>query len=229
MSQQYRRVFIAALLLGYSWGHKQHGPPVAEDGEKIFDFGEPVVAGSGCERAEIVPSVVFGKNAKVSVLLHEYVANTENKTRVRKNCAIAVPVTVKKGFSIGIVRVDYRGAVYVPDEEGSKAMFRAEYFFAGAEGPKRRDDFPPGFDDEITLTDDVGAIVWTPCDNTQEIFRINTSITSKKKQQTKEDTQIVIDSAIVTDQYSGNQFIYWLQYARCDENSRMIRMGGGRP
>eukprot|EP00854_Cymbomonas_tetramitiformis_P000758 gene758-1231_t len=165
----------------------------------VFSLGPPTFFGSGCP-ADTVRVVLSADEQSVAILFSDFRSETsDRRTRVRRSCNVAVPFTIKQGISIGVFRVDYRGAVYVPNQDGSSALFNAEYFFSGITGPKAEVEFPPGTDDELTITNEilVTAIAWSPCGSESEIFRANAAVTAKKKNRGDEDVQIAIDSADV--------------------------------
>ncbi|DAZ99065.1 TPA: hypothetical protein N0F65_008370 [Lagenidium giganteum] len=175
-----------------------------------FKFGSPTFFGSGCPAGTVrlVPST---DGQTFSVLFSAYNAQTSSSsTRQRKSCNLAVPVDVQPGFSVAIFKVDYRGNVYVGGNDGSNARFDTEYFFAGSRGPSSNAKWDKAIDDNVLLTVDAAAIVWSPCGASTN-FRVNSAITAFKPSPSASDVQIAIDSADAT---TGG-FRYYVQYQQC--------------
>eukprot|EP00873_Tetraselmis_striata_P010393 jgi/Tetstr1/430657/TSEL_020450.t1 len=85
---------------------------------------------------------------------------------------------------------------------------RAEYFWAGQLGPVRDTTFPPGFDDDFTLTDTVvgASVVFSPC-GADVNFRINTSLEARKgvSDTNGSEVEITVDTSDIT--VSGQQLV----------------------
>jgi hypothetical protein len=115
---------------------------------------------------------------------------------------------VPQGYSIAILKVDYRGYNSVPS--GGEARFDAEYFWAGARGPTISRIFTGPFDDTFTLTDELIArtLVWTPCGASVNL-RINTGAMVRSNSR-MDQAMSQIDSADIS---SG--LIYHFQWRRC--------------
>mmetsp|Transcript_20126 Transcript_20126/g.51547 ORF Transcript_20126/g.51547 Transcript_20126/m.51547 type:complete len:218 (+) Transcript_20126:143-796(+) len=190
------------LLFATSFAHSREllqSPAFTVDQSKVT-FG-----GSGCPSGT-VQVVASPDGQTLSVLFDEYSAATQGRdTRDRKSCNLALPVSVPNGISLGIFEVDYRGFVFVPNEDGASARMTAEYFWAGQRGPTRRSEFPPGFDDDFTLSDTLtgSAVVFSPCG--QDVnFRINTSIEARKARNGN-DAEIAVDTTDI--RVSGQQLV----------------------
>ena len=111
---------------------------------------------------------------------------------------------------MAIAKIDYRGNVYVPNDELSYADFDAEYFFAGSEGDTTSHHFASGFNDDVYLSDTVAALVWSDC-GVATNFRVNAAVTAYKANATSNDVQIAVDSQDA--QFGG--FRYHVQYKSC--------------
>lgn len=166
-----------------------------------IDSSEVTFGGSGCPQGTV--SVVASPDEEtLSILFDSYAAmTTEDDTRDRLSCNVALPVHVPNGFSLGIFQVDYRGYAYVPRIRGARATMRAEYFWAGQRGPVRRTSFNRGYDDDFTLSDTlVGAsVVWSPCGQDVNL-RVNTSIEARKRKKNTdgEEVEIAVDTQDIT-------------------------------
>ena len=115
-----------------------------------------------------------------------------------------------KGISVAIAKVDYRGNVYVPNDELSYADFDAEYFFAGSGGLSTSRHFASNYNDDVYLSDSVAALVWSDC-GVSTNFRINAAVTAYKANESNNDVQIAVDSQ---DAQLGG-FRYYVQYKSC--------------
>ena len=182
----------------------------------VFQMGTPTFFGSGCP-ANSVRVITASDGQSVSVLFSDYLATTTSRRkRVRKSCNLAVPVDVKRGVSLGVFRVDYRGYSYVPEgDRRSYSKFDAEYYFAGKEGPKVSRKYRAGTDKDLFISNKlaVGAVTWSPCGASTN-FRINTAITAFKKNAADEDVEIAIDSADATVEES-QYFKYYFTWRKC--------------
>ena len=176
-----------------------------------FFFQSPTFEGSGCP-SDSVQIITASDFQTVSVLFSEYSAATSSKSTFdRKSCNLAVPVDIAPGYSMGIVKVDYRGYVFAP-KKSSEADFMAEYFFAGIKGPVVKEEYTK-YQDDIYVSNDVGiaSVVWSDC-GSSTIFRINTSIMARKDSSDDEDVFITIDT---TDMTVTNAFTYYVTTKKC--------------
>lgn len=148
---------------------------VLNDDGPVIEIEDADYGGSGCP--EGTASVVIIGNT-LSILFDEYAAETGygNETD-RKSCNYAVALRVPQGFTIALLKIDYRGFAAIPS--GGFGRLRAEYFFAGQNGPVYTRVFPAGYFGDWMETDFVGGSVWSPCGG-EVIARGNTSIIAKK-------------------------------------------------
>ena len=103
-------------------------PVFAVDG---ITLGEPGYGGTGCP-AGSVSATLSPDATSLSLLFDKYqvaVGGVTNKSFDRKSCNIAIPVRVPQGFSVSILKIDYRGFNQLP--QGASSQFNVEYFFAG--------------------------------------------------------------------------------------------------
>lgn len=175
-----------------------------------LELGEPTHGGSGCP-AGSVGTALNDSGTELSVFFDDFMVEAGGVTgkRVgRKNCSVGIPVHVPQGFSIALVDVDYRGYTYLP--RGTRAMFSAEYFFAGSRGPRLRKSFRGELDDEYLITDNLiaRALVWSKC-GADTILRINTSMTAISNRWL-DDVLATVDSADIS-----TGVVYQIQWRRC--------------
>ncbi len=130
------------------------------------------------------------------------------KTFDRKSCAVGVPVIIPSGYSVSVVRVDYRGYSNVP--QGGRGQFSTEYFFAGERSPRLTENFYGG-ERNYTLTDNVmlRGLSWSRC-GSQENLRINTGL-SLSTNRRGDDAMITLDSIDV-----DSEVVFHLQWRRCN-------------
>lgn len=173
-------------------------------------LGQPAYGGSGCPAG--TASVTVSPNQKaISVLFDQFVAESGGATgrRIdRKSCNLTIPVYVPSGYSIGIFQVDYRGFNSLPS--GSRARFEAEYFWAGARGPRTVQEFSGPLNRSFFVQDELLTrnIVWTPCGDSVNL-RVNASIFNQTNWR-NDQTLSMVDSADVT-----GELIYHIQWRRC--------------
>lgn len=174
-------------------------------------LGTAAYGGTGCPGGSASVTVSPDQSA-LSILFDSYVAESGGSTGKmidRKSCNISVPVQVPQGYSVAIFQVDYRGYGAVP--YGAQAKFDAEYFWAGARGPKISRVLAGPYNDNYTLTDQIiaSSTVWTPCGASVNL-RLNTSMMAQTNAR-RDQTMATVDSADIS---SG--LIYHLQWRRCN-------------
>lgn len=173
-------------------------------------LGQPAYGGTGCPSGSASVTVSPDQSA-LSILFDSYITESgaaTARTVDRKSCNISIPVRVPSGYSVAVFQVDYRGYNLVP--RGGMAKFDAEYFWAGARGPRVSRTFTGPTNDNFSISDALVAttMVWSPC-GADVILRTNTSLMSKSNSRGDQALSMV-DSADIT---SG--LIYRLQYRRC--------------
>lgn len=172
-------------------------------------LGQPAYGGTGCPAGSASVTLSPDQDA-LSILFDNYVAEAGGGRRVdRKSCNISVPVQVPSGYSVAVFQVDYRGFNSIP--RGAQSRFDAEYFWAGARGPRISRTFVGPVNDVYSVTDGLiaTALVWTPC-GASVTLRVNTSMMAQSNARS-EQTLATVDSADIS---SG--LIYHLQWRRCN-------------
>jgi hypothetical protein len=111
---------------------------------------------------------------------------------------------------VAVSQVDYRGNVYVPNDEGSHADFTAEYFLNGDDGPRYTRSFAGGISGDIFASDPVAVVKYSPC-GASTVLRVNANVVAQKTNPNAGDVQIAIDTA---DTKLGG-FRYKIQYKAC--------------
>lgn len=172
-------------------------------------LGQAAYGGTGCPAGSASVTLSPDQDA-LSILFDNYVAEAGGGRRVdRKSCNISVPVQVPSGYSVAVFQVDYRGFNSIP--RGAQSRFDAEYFWAGARGPRISRTFVGPVNDVYSVTDGLiaTALVWTPC-SASVTLRVNTSMMAQSNARS-EQTLATVDSADIS---SG--LIYHLQWRRCN-------------
>lgn len=173
-------------------------------------LGDPKHNGSGCRSEDGVIAELSPDAKELSILFSDYVTEAGGfaKRMDRKNCNVIIPVTVPQGYSVSIFQVDYRGFNSLP--RGAMSMFSAEYFFAGARGPRMRERFRGPVEDDFYINNELVArsLVWTPCGDDVNL-RINTSMYTRTNRHNDEALSMV-DSIDVS---AG--MVYHLKWKRC--------------
>lgn len=173
-------------------------------------LGQPAYGGTGCPSGSASVTVSPDQSA-LSILFDSYITESGHatgRTVDRKSCNISIPVAVPSGYSVAVFQVDYRGYNLVP--RGGMAKFDAEYFWAGARGPRISRTYTGPTNDNFSISDALVAttMVWSPC-GADVILRTNTSLMSKSNSR-GDQAMSMVDSADIT---SG--LVYRLQYRRC--------------
>ncbi len=183
-------------------------------------LGQPSYGGSGCPNGSV--SAQLSPDAQsLSILFDNFQAEAggiTGRTVDRKACNIAIPVQVPQGYSVSVIKIDYRGYQRLPVNASSS--FEVEYFFAGQNGPGFRRNFIGLQDGNFTLSNSLMATanVWSACGESVNL-RTNASI-AVQTNAFNEQTLMAIDSA----DYSS-QVVYQLQWRTC--NGGQIPGGGG--
>lgn len=165
--------------------------------------------GTGCPAGSA--AVVFAGNT-LSMLFDAYTAATSPGQQTdRKSCNFAVALLVPAGFTVAVVKVDYRGFADIPDSpHRGFGMLVAEYFWAGSRGPRQIRYFWPGFFGLWMESDTTGGAVWSPCGG-EVIARANTSVVARKSSPySAYEAQVQVDSV---DLQAG--IVYYLRAKRC--------------
>jgi hypothetical protein len=184
------------------------GSAALADSHDIY-LGQPSYGGTGCPGGTVAASL--SPDAKsLSLLFDAYQAEAGGETGRsfdRKSCNVAIPVHVPQGYSVSILRIDYRGFNFLPRYASSQ--FNVEYFFAGSRGPTFRRNFSGPLNADFQIRNNLGieSLVWSAC-GADVILRTNSSMrvtTSGGRQALS-----TIDSEDVN---AG--IVYQLQWRRC--------------
>jgi hypothetical protein len=187
-----------------------------------IQLGTPSYNGTGCPLGTV--SATLSPDAQsLSILFGAFQAEaggTSGKTVDRKACQVAVPVRVPQGYSVSVIKIDYRGYKRLP--YNASGTFDVEYFFAGRNGPAYHKNFVGAEDGNFTLNNTLVATanVWSDC-GADVNLRTNTSI-AVQTNQFNEQTMLTLDSA---DYSSG--VVYQLSWRQCGTNGG--GNGGGYP
>ncbi len=176
-----------------------------------LQLGQPSYGGNGCP-AGSASAVLSPDSQELSVLFDQYMAEAGGVTgkRIdRKSCNLAVPVRVPQGYSVAILKVDYRGFAAIP--AGGLGRLDVEYFWAGARGPHVTRDARGPYNDNYTATDELLAttLVWSACG-----AEVNLRINSSMMVQTNNRMDQAIGTVDSVDVSSG--VIYHLSWRRCN-------------
>ena len=186
-----------------------------------IQLGTPSYNGTGCPLGTV--SATLSPDAQsLSILFGAFQAEaggTSGKTVDRKACQIAVPVRVPQGYSVSVIKIDYRGYKRLP--YNASGTFDVEYFFAGRNGPAYHKNFVGAEDGNFTLNNTLVATanVWSDC-GADVNLRTNTSI-AVQTNQFNEQTMLTLDSADIS---SG--VIYQLSWRQCGMNGGGGNTGG---
>jgi hypothetical protein len=140
-------------------------------------LGTPASGGTGCPVGSAA-IVLSPDEQAISILFDKYVveAGYTNGRRVdRKSCNLVVPIEIPEGYTVALIKADYRGFNAIP--EGGKSRFNAESFWAGERGPALSKTFRGPLADHFLVEDNqaVESLVFTPCGQSVNL-RVNTSL-----------------------------------------------------
>lgn len=210
-----------AILTSVLWG-----PAMAKAQVPVnqIQLGVPSYMGTGCPLGTV--SATLSPDAQsLSIMFGSFQAiagGSSGLTVDRKACNIAIPVRVPQGYSVSVMKIDYRGYRRLP-MYGS-ATFDVEYYFAGQNGPAYHKNFTGAEDGNFTLNNQLVATsqVWSDC-GADVNLRTNTSI-AVQTNSFNEQAQMTLDSADIT---SG--VVYQLSWRSCGMNGGGNSGGGGYP
>ncbi len=177
-----------------------------------FQLGQPSYGGNGCP-AGTASVVVSEDRQTMSVLFDRFLAEAGNTTgrRIdRASCNLRIPMRLEAGYSVALIKVDYRGFNAVP--VGGSTTFNAEYFYAGSRGPKHTRKFRGPIADEFTIGNQVVSQVWSPCGK-DVIFGINASATAMANS-SMQQTMMIVDTADLAAQDAGLRYSF--SFRRCN-------------
>lgn len=174
-----------------------------------LELGEPTYGGTGCPMGTAAVAL-SPDNSQLSILFDQYVVEAGGaKTIDRKNCNIAIPIHVPQGYSVSVMKIDYRGFLALPS--GARAQLSVNYFLPGSgRGVNSTKTFYGPSTSDYLKQDNLGleAIVWSAC-GADTILRANTSLHAQTNSR-REQALATVDSADVS---SG--LIYHLQWRQC--------------
>jgi hypothetical protein len=179
-----------------------------------ISLGEPAYGGTGCPQGTVGATLSPDKKV-LSVIFDAFMAQAGKGAGVsidRKSCNLAVPIHVPQGFSVSVLKVDYRGYTYVPS--GAMARFSVEYFLKSfnstSAGPTSGRTFLGPIDRDYRLSNELGltALVWSACGQDVNL-RINASMMARTNTR-NQDVLATVDSADVA---AG--IVYQLQWKKC--------------
>jgi len=172
-------------------------------------LGQPEYGGTGCPAGSA--SVALSPDQKaISILFDQYVVEAGGaKSFDRKNCNIAIPVSVPNGYSVSVFAIDYRGFTGLP--VGGRAQLAVNYFLAGdSNGVRTQKTFYGPTSWDYIKSDSLGmsSVVWSAC-GAYTILRASTTMLVQSNSR-REQAMATVDSA---DVQAG--IIYHLQMRPC--------------
>lgn len=182
---------------------------IAQSGIRL---GQPTYGGIGGCPAGTASVTLSPAEDAISILFDRFAASAGGNTgrRVdRVSCNLTIPVTIPQGYSVAVIRTDYRGFNFVPGA-GAYTRLNTEYFWAGIRGPVFSKVFVGPQNKDFTTSNGILAesLVWTPCGASINM-RVNSNIMAQSNNR-MEQTDIMVDSADIT---AG--LVYHLQWRRC--------------
>ena len=174
-----------------------------------ISLGEPGYGGTGCPSGSV--STTLSPDAKsLSLIFDQYQVSTGGETGRsfdRKSCNVAIPVHVPDGYSVSVLKVDYRGFNHLP--RGASSQFNVEYFFAGGRGPAFRRTFYGVLDSDYLIQNTLVAesMVWSRCG---EDVNLRTNSSFRLSGPASAEAMATVDSEDV-----NAAIIYQLQWRRC--------------
>ena len=161
---------IATTLLIGSTLMTAIGPAFAA--EKVEILGAKY-GGNGCP-GDSASVTVSPDGQELSILFDKFITQGNSPKESRKSCNLSIPIKVPQGYQISLYDADYRGYV----APSTTAKLRAEYFFAGQQGPVFEHQFKG--EDNYNVRDSLVTVanVWSACGD-EVNMRVNASMAAK--------------------------------------------------
>jgi hypothetical protein len=173
-------------------------------------LGVPGYGGSGCLPG--TASVVLSPDEnEISVLFDNFIAEAGGDTRRtvdRKACDLGIPIYVPQGYSVSVVKTDFRGFNLV--SRGGMNRLNTEYFLADKRGPVYSNIYRGPQNEDYFATNGVMITgdVWSAC-GASTTLRIRATIMTQTNRG-QEQSMMTLDSADIS---SG--LIYHIQWRQC--------------
>jgi hypothetical protein len=191
---------VVVGVMGLSSAHAQES----------LQLGQPIYGGNGCPQGS-ASATASPDGRDLSILFDQFQveAGSNGKRIDRKSCNLAIPLHVPQGYSVSVFTVDYRGFTSLP--YGARALFNAEYFFAGAQGPRVAKNFSGPQSQGYIFTNQLAAeaLVWSPC-GADTNLRVNSSMFVQTNRNL-EDALATVDSADVK-----SAIVFHVQWWQCN-------------
>ena len=173
-------------------------------------LGDPEFIGTGCNKRNS-SAVISEDGQTLSILFDEYQAEAGGNIRRmqdRKGCNVMIPINVPQGYSVAVMKVDYRGYNSLP--AGAQSEFSVDYFFGGRLGPRYTTTFKGPLDEDFITKNNMTSanVVWSPCGRPM-LLRAH-SVMKVATNAQREQSLSTVDSA---DVQAG--LVYQLQWKRC--------------
>lgn len=176
-----------------------------------IELGQPAYGGTGCPAGTASASVSPTGDA-LSILFDRFVVEAGGITGVRearKSCSLSIPVRIPQGYSVAVIRTDFRIYNLIPSG-GARNRLETEYFWAGVQGPRFSATYvgPLDKNEVVPMGIIAESLVWTPCGASVNM-RVKTDIRTRTNSWMDEST-MTVDSADFT-----GSIVYHLQWRRC--------------
>jgi hypothetical protein len=193
----------------------QVSPAWADD--PVVQIGNPTYQGSGCPDGTVSATLSPDATA-LSLIFDKYSVETGKSASGvvadRKQCSFQIPMTLPAGYSVTVMRVDYRGYRNLP--AGAFGSFQAGFSFrdrrrAHAGGPDVRQAFRGPAEGDFFITQNSNVPEWSECDGDVQL-RLDTALDLRSSRHGELAT-VSIDSADLTGE---RQVQYVLAWRRCN-------------
>lgn len=208
------------------------GAPPNTDSESVpgLRMHQPQYSGTGCPSGT-ASAILSPDGRTLSVLFDSYVAEAGNHVgtlRDAKGCQVNIPFSVPAGYTVQVVKMDYRGFTSLPS--GSRSTFGAGFRFleisgreTGARRVLRSNVMLGPKTENFTLTSLIPAASFSPCG--QDFVLAAESHLNVQSNRTGEQAVSTVDSldAVQT------PVVYSLRWTRCEAGRTPGRVEPVRP
>jgi hypothetical protein len=193
----------------------QVSPAWADD--PVVQIGNPTYQGTGCPVGTVSATLSPDATA-LSLIFDKYSVETGKSASGviadRKQCSFLIPMTLPSGYSVTVMRVDYRGYRNLP--AGAFGAFQANFSFqdrrrAHRGVPDVRQSFRGPAEGDFFISQNSNIPEWSECDGDVQL-QLDTALDLRSSRHGELAT-VSIDSADLT---GDRQVQYVLAWRRCN-------------
>ncbi|MBF0315325.1 MAG: DUF4360 domain-containing protein [Oligoflexia bacterium] len=179
----------------------------------------PSYRGNGCPQGTL-SAILSPDQTSLSLLFDNYVTvagGTSGNKIDAKSCNIMIPINVPSGYSIAIIKSDYRGFLNVPD--GADCDMQVNFFFHGHAGNFKherrwddRDQRASRHNQDFFLSHEIRENLrsWSKCENKQINLQVDSNLRVRTNRQNEE-----VYASLDTIDMTASGIVYKIAMKKC--------------